>query len=315
MTESRSLWLWLIACNVIWSPVNLLVKTARDAGATPVAIACLRWSTLAVLLAVAIRIPAFAKLTKPVWPSRRDAIWVILIGLVLFGPAHALYYAALSHTTSFEGTILGTTAPIWVAGFAYLILRERLPWTRAVALVTGLIGAYIVTVGLRAPELQRGNAFGNMLYLGAVFMECLAGVLATEVVKRSSGVTVLSLQVAGAAIFLVAAPVFAPGPFPFAANLADFRVSGVLLYLVLFSGMFTFTVWYTLVKRTPLTLMVLTLMLQPPLALALGVVFQNEVVTSQAVLGGIIILASLLLGSREPKTNREAESIAEPESG
>jgi len=296
----------LAVLNLVWSPVNLLLSLALRDGATPTAIAAIRWGLLGIVIGVCLCIPGFRRLTNARWPSRRDAVTAFLLGISLFGPSHALYYYAIGKTSSFEGTVLGTTAPIWVAMLAWIFLRERPTSHRLAAIALGFVGAWIVSVGFALPRMESGHTYGNSLYLGAVLMESICGVWAIQLVRRSSGITILFLQVLGAGLFLNTAPWIAPGIFPFDVSQTGTTTLAVLIYLIFFSGLFTFTVWYTLSERVPLSLMVVTLMMQPPLATILGVTFLGETVTPQVLVGTALIFAALAFGAADARSARVA---------
>ncbi|MDX2066460.1 MAG: DMT family transporter [Fimbriimonadaceae bacterium] len=283
--------------NLLWSPVNLIVNLAHRDGASTFAIAAVRWTTLALLLGLLLATPWFRGLTGAKWPGRRDGLTCVVLGLLLFGPSHALYYFAITKTSSFEGTALGTTAPIWVALLSFFFLREHIGWARAISIVIGFVGAYLVSVGFQLPSLSQGHTFGNSLYLLAVFMECIAGVWSIHIARRTSGITVLWLQILGAAVFMILGPVLFPTALAFSISGTGLTFWACIGYLVVFSGLITFSVWYTLAERAPLSLMVVTILMQPPLAALLGVWFLGETVTVNVAVGTGLILAALALSA------------------
>jgi len=60
LTERVRQFLVLAGLNALWAPVNLAVRVATDHGMSPAAVALGRWCSLAVVLQILIRIPAFA---------------------------------------------------------------------------------------------------------------------------------------------------------------------------------------------------------------------------------------------------------------
>jgi drug/metabolite transporter (DMT)-like permease len=146
--DRRLLLIGLLVPNLLWSVVNVALRAAMSGGFSPVALAGTRWCLLAAILlplswAVRGRMP---------WPSARDRLGAFAVGFLLFGPTHALYYYALARTSTFEGTALGTTAPVWVALLAFVGLGERADARRVAGLLIGLVGAYGVSVGWQRPD-------------------------------------------------------------------------------------------------------------------------------------------------------------------
>jgi len=303
----------LLLPNVLWAPVNVILTLALRGGFSPVALAGTRWTSFAILLGLALAFPPYRRLMAAVWPTRADTLRLIAYGFCFFGPAHAIYYFALSKTSSFEGTILGTTSPLWVTALAFLFLRELPNRLRMAGIAVGTVGAYIVSVGWNSPRLDVGHSLGNLMYLCAVLLECIAGILSIGIARRSSGITALWYQVAGAAVFLCLAPIFAPSVFPvkFPPLTAPSAVAfGCLAYLILVAGFINFGIWYRLAERVPISLLALTLLLQPPIAAVFGVLVLHEKFSLQVVAGTSLILLGLVIGTLKGKLKNSAESSA-----
>lgn len=273
-----------------------MVQVATHDGASPAAIALVRWSILTVLLGTALAIPWFRRKTRAVWPLPKERLATGLVGFFLFGPSHVLYYFALTKTSTFEGVVLGTTSPIWVALLAFLLLRERIGPKRLAALAVGFLGAWVVSVGFRLPRLSAGHTVGNLWYLLAVVAESSASAINARIVRRSSGVTVLWCEVIGATAMLALVPLLFGSVLPFSLAGCGWPTVGAIAYLVLVAGMFSFSTWYMLVERAPLSLMVVSLLLQPPITALLGWWFLGERLTAPLLIGTALILAALGLG-------------------
>ncbi|RYG40320.1 hypothetical protein EON79_22805, partial [bacterium] len=130
----------------------------------------------------------------------------------------------------------------------------------------------------------------------------VVGVGAAVLIRRSSGITILWFQVIGAALFYLLA-------LPWLGSLTKGPVGlpalAALAYLVLVAGMFNFGVWYTIVKKAPLSWMTITLLLQPPLSAVLGWVYLKERASANVWFGTALILIALGIGmirvrTREP---------------
>lgn len=308
MTDNRKLLLTLAFLNVLWSPVNVLVGIARENGLSGVALGQIRWTSIAILLGLCLLHPGFRKVTRAVWPTPLQACLAALCGFCFFGPAHILYYTSLGHTSSVEGTVLLTTAPLWTAAMSFLILREKLTYRRMGALGLAIFGAYVVSFGFRAATLG-GNFMGNFGFLSAVILESLGGVLVTVLVRKASGITILWFQ------FLGAVPVFWIAPLLLPNQLTVTMHPGLpaLLavgYLIVICGVFTFSMWYMLAEKAPLTLMVLTLPIQPPLA-ALLAWLNHEPLTLNMLWGTLIILVALFIGFGE-RSKKEITPLEAP---
>jgi drug/metabolite transporter (DMT)-like permease len=279
-----------------------MIGLAKGGGFSSLGVGFARWTSLAVLMTLLLLIPAFRKLTgyKPM--EKRDWMNSFLLGLFLFGPAHILFYASMGLTSEVEGTVLLTTSPLWTGMFAFAFLQEKMSSQRAIAIALSVVGAYIVAIGFNFPDM-RGHTKGNLMFGAGVVLECFMGVFAAKISRRTSGVSVLTGQIWGGAasfwLFALLAPTALPLQF-------TSSISGVLpvLYLILISGLITFTVWYRIVETTPLTLLVIGIAIQPPIATFLNWIVKQELPKANTLTGAGIILTALALGfGREKSTS------------
>ncbi|HLO99067.1 MAG TPA: DMT family transporter [Fimbriimonas sp.] len=295
MKNSRQLVAVILLLNLLWAPVNLVVSTATAGGFSPLAIGLLRWTFLSCLLIGLLQTAWFKKLTN--YKSMPVGEWLkaLGLGLVFFGPAHLMFYSAMSMTSEVEGTVLQTTAPLWTAVIGFFVLKEDVPLRRWIAIGLSMIGAYIVTVGFRLPALMDHTA-GNLVYGLAVLMESLMGVFAASLTRRNSGIGTLTGQMCGGAIAFILCSLLFKSQFPFVVPSFNLVSYWPLLYLIFLAGLFTFVTWYRIVETVPLTLMVLSCAIQPPVAALLVWVVRGTVPTSDTVIGAIIIMIALLIG-------------------
>jgi drug/metabolite transporter (DMT)-like permease len=282
--------------NLLWAPVNLMVS-----------IGTVRWVSLSILMTLLLLTPWFRKITGYKSMSLRDWGWSFLLGLLLFGPAHILYYASIGLATEVEGTVLLTTSPLWTGMFSYFILHEKVSKTRAIAIGLSLVGAYIVAVGFTIPEFKGGTQ-GKLMFGAGVILECFMGVIAALISRRTSGVSVLCGQMWGGAVsFLLLAAIF---PIALTIKVPTHAIGYLpVLYLILISGLITFTVWYRIVEDTPLTLLVIGIAIQPPVAALLNWMVKGNLPQVNTIVGAVIILLALAIGfgkEKSPSSNLEA---------
>lgn len=311
--NTRSLFWMLAGLNLLWAPVNVLVKIAGEHGLSGVALGQVRWTTHVILLGLLLATVApFRKLTGAKMPPAKSAIWAMVIGALLFAPAHILYYTSMKLTTSIDGTVLLTTAPLWTTLLSFVVLKETITKRRVWALVLAMSGAYVVSYGFKAPNLT-SNAVGNLMFFSGVFIECLGGAFATKLARESSGIAILWFQLLGAVPVMWLAPSVVPSLE--VVRTPDMVAIGTLVYLVVVCGLITFSAWYVLVERAPLSLMVLALPVQPPISAFLAYL-NNEPLRLEMLWGTVIIVLALVVGFGErgkKKTGEEEHPSPVPE--
>lgn len=296
MNDSRRVFGIVLGLHVLWAPVNLMISSARANGFSPLGIGCVRWLSLSVLLTSLLLIPKFRNFSGYRSMSKRDWFLSLLIGFLLFGPSHLLYYSSMDHTSEVEGTVLLTTSPLWTAIISFFILKdEHMSARRWGAILLSFVGAYIVAVGFKIPDML-GHTKGNLMFGSGVVIECAMGVIAARISRRTSGVSVLVGQMWGGACAFWVAALALGSSLPLAVPAFSVGSFAPMFYLVLVSGILTFTVWYRIVEKSPLTLLVVAIAIQPPVATLLSWYFEHKVPTRETIIGATIILLALGLG-------------------
>lgn len=308
MSERARQFLLLAGLNVLWTPVNLAVRAATSHGMSPAAVALARWSLVAASLHLLVRLPAFAGYARYRPLSPGDRVRAMLLGACLFAPAHLLYYLGLTRGAStVGGTVLNATAPIWTGLLAFAVLRERATPRRLLAIGLGFAGAWVVVCGFGLPNFGSGD--GTFLYLLGVICESVSSVLGTSIVRRSSGVGYLAWETLGMLPTLLLVPALLGGTMPLSAGGLTLQAVLAVAYLVLLPGLVCFGVWYATVERVPLSTMVVTILLQPPLAALLAWRYAHEPLTLPVLVGSALIVAALAVvaGERESRKRQKEE--------
>ncbi len=288
--------------------MNLAIKTAAGEWSSG-AVAVTRWVSFCIAIWLCFLIPQVRKLTKLVLPNQKDAWRLIVIGFLLVGPAHALYYAALKTAGTGESTVINTTGPLWTTLFAIAILKEKVTGWRWTAIILGACGAYIVAAGFSMPRFSDGNTAANLLYLSGTLMECLAFVCAAALLRKSSGIGALAYEITGAAAAQIALPFLFPGMISLKFGLLSPPAVIAILYLIFIAGLVCFGGWYIVAESAPVSLMLISLGMQAPIASFLGWYFLGEKIGSQMAIGAIIIVLALAIAIWDTKRIANAEEL------
>jgi drug/metabolite transporter (DMT)-like permease len=216
----------------------------------------------------------------------------------LRGAVHAigviLWFYAMTRIPLAEVTAMNYLSPIWIAVGAALFLGERLAARRILAIAAALIGALII---LR-PGLREIDP-GHVAMLGTAFLFAGSYLLA----KRMSGTVDPSIVVAMLSITVTVGL----APFAFAVWVTPTWAEVGWLFLVAFfatAGHYTMTLAF---RAAPLTVTQPVTFLQLVWASLLGALVFAEPVDRWVVLGGAIIMASVMFITwRESVLRRQA---------
>ena len=116
-----------------------------------------------LLISTLLLTPFFLRQQKILEPiERKDLIFPLLAG-IFTAFDFAFWNSSLKYTTAANATLLGNTAPLWVALFALIILHEELHGVFWFGLILALTGAVLVmgTDFLRHPALGVGDLMAS----------------------------------------------------------------------------------------------------------------------------------------------------------
>jgi len=296
LNDTRKIFATVVVLNVLWAPVNLMIGFAKGNGFSALGIGCVRWLSLSLLLTLLLTSPAFRKFSNYKPMAIADWAKCFVIGLLFFGPSHLMFYASIGLTSEVEGTVILSTSPLWTSIIAFFFLKgEHLTPKRWIAILLSFVGAYIVAVGFKFPDML-GHTKGNLIFGTGVITECIMGVVAARISRRTSGVSVLVGQMWGGASAFWLAALFLGSSLPLMVPAFSVHAYLPMFYLIIISGIITFTIWYRIVESSPLTLIGVVIAIQPPIAALLNWLVYHTAPSQNTVIGATIIMVALLVG-------------------
>lgn len=268
---------------LIWGSTWLVIKIGL-VGVPPFLGAGLRFvlSTLLVGLVLAAR-------RTRVQLTRDDKVCVASLGLLVFWLDYAAVYWAETRISSGLTAILFSTMPLMTSLLsAYWTRSETLGGRKMVGILVGVLGTALLF--WPHERLRVEQALGMLAALGASL--CAAINLVTMKKHGRHGdpfvLNFLGMGV-GAVCLLAMSAALERGS---AVVWSRSNVSS-LVYLSVFGSVVAFPAYYYLIKRMDATIVSLSTLIIPIVALALGRAFLGETVTPLAVAGVATILTGV----------------------
>lgn len=283
---------------VFWGISFVATKAAlRDV--SPVTLIFVRFAIGALILVATVRkMPP-----RDAWPS------LAMMGFIGVFFHQMLQSFALTMTSAVHtGWLIGVT-PIWSALLSGLLLREKFSATKIAGLIGGFAGALlVVTRGrLDAGMLALPSTRGDLLILLSTINWAVYSVVGHRTIRRLGP----RIATSGAMVFGVAmiAPFFA-----FSRGWREIpRLTATgwsaILFLAIGCSALGYLFWYGALERVEVSRVASLLYLEPLITFAAAVVLLKETVSATAVIGGLVVLASVLLTQYAPVRT----AVAEPE--
>lgn len=281
-SHTRSV-LSLIAATAFWAGNYVFGKVAV-AGMSPFSIVFLRWAIALIPLAL---IAQFVE--HPDWRMvLRHWRFLLLQGILGLFAYNVLLYAALRVSTAFAASLINAANPALIALAALVVLHERLGWRGGVGIAMALVGVLIVLTRGDLTILTTAFSAGSLLMLGVIVV-WTAYTIAARRGPRLPPVATVTVQVAFVVAGLgVAVPfvgVTLPDSGPALAS---------LLFIAVFPSCLSYVLWNTALTVIPsgragVFLNLITLFT------ALWALATGESITASQVVGGLTIIAGVLL--------------------
>jgi len=273
-----------------WGASFPLTKVAL-AWAGPTSIAFLRWAISSALLigwiAARGRLPTAVSLLRKRGVA---ALWVALTGITLF---YFLENLALRYTTVINAGVLANFTTVFLVILGALWLGEHLTRREAAAMAVAFVGAALVSQGAGHLGLTAIGLKGDLLMVLATLLAALYSIGGKQLVAEYPADTVIAV-VAGLGTVLLLPLALREGltlGMPAAAW-------GTLLVLGLGSGALANLWWMQILGYTSASRAGMILLLIPVVSTGIAVAFLGEALPPAVLLGGVLVLAGVVVVER-----------------
>ncbi|MDG1090220.1 MAG: EamA family transporter [Candidatus Marinimicrobia bacterium] len=280
-----------IALCLIWGSTWYFIKISLNAGVPPFFGVGFRFflSGLLFFLIIFFR--------KESIPFNKQAIKLYLsFGLLNFALSYGITYWATQYVYSSISSILWGLFPLFTSVMAHFMLsgddNEKLTSNKLKALFLGFIGMVFIGSN-QSIDLQSQSFLAIMVLVGAIIIAAWPSVLYKKyndvvgpyqmnaVCQVLTGVIMLSLS------------------YLLKEDLAQIVWTDQLLfasaYLVLFGGVISWGIYFWLYQYLSVTQVTYVAIFPPIVAIILGWIFLNEVLSAKEIIGTIFILGSSVL--------------------
>ncbi len=220
----------------------------------------------------------------------RKSIWVLVCAGIAMGVTAALYIYAVQHTTAANSALLVNSAPIYIAFIAPWLLKEQRPKYTWLSLALILVGILLITgvlqSGLDVRSLEgifAGVLSGFTYALTMLFSRLLRG--------KVSGFTQSFWSTGVAALILLPWMLRTPTAL-ICENIF------VLIPLGVISLGIASLLYFVALQKIKAQVVSVVAILEPVSGVLLGLLVFNEPLSLPAVIGSLLILASIYLISK-----------------
>jgi O-acetylserine/cysteine efflux transporter len=281
----------LFAVCLMWA-LNLVVTrwTVTEGGVTPFFFAAVRVGLVAIVLSPFL-LPA---------PRQMGRLFLIAMGMA--GIHFGLLFTGLALAGAGVAGVIGQLGVPFTTILSIIFLGEKIGIYRAAGIVLSFAGVMIIVFD---PD-------GFSLTIGAIYLMAAAfiGAAANVLMKKTEPMPAMRLQ-AWIGLFSVL-PLLAMSlaweTNPWTGYFSgDWRIYAATVFAVAGVSIFAHGNFYRLIKRYEVTLLSPLTLMTPVMGVILGVIFLNEPLTPNLVIGALIAIAGVaIIGLRRNRRFPEA---------
>ena len=233
-------------------------------------------------------------------PTKKEMLAFFLLGAVGYVGQSFCYFTALNYASSGTVSLLLYTYPALVMLGSAVVFKERITIKKAASLCLALVGAFVII----GTKLSAGAVGIILAVLAAVFYSVYI-LVSSRVVKDGQGIQSSAFIMLGATIVYGVINLFVgfqppTAPAGYAAVLLIAFVSTVAAFWAFFTGM----------EITGPSVASLVSTLEPVVTVIASVVILSEPLTANLLVGGVLVLSSLVVTMLPGKTNKSnGESV------
>ena len=311
MTTKKSIknfrwgYLYVVLAALMWGLSGSSAKFLFNSGITPYQLVQLRLtiSTTILFLWLLIRNPILLKI------DRKDILYFMLFGTVGMAGVQFTYLFTISKIKVAAAILLQYLAPSFIAIHSVVFMREKLAPATVAALLGATFGCYLV-VGAYNLDILTMNIVGIISGILSAITFAWYSIHGEYGMRRYNPWTVLSYALLfGALVWNVLHP-------PLEAFMHAYSPIQWfwILYIGVLGTLVPFGLYLEGINLIRSTRASITATLEPITAGILSYLFLNEVMEPAQIVGGIIIIASIILLQLHQQQDNKAPSMIRAQS-
>ena len=228
-------------------------------------------------------------------PEKRDLPLFAFGGFVGIFLYMVFFNTGTTYVDSGISSFIIASAPVFAVISARIFLRENVKPLCWVGIIISFGGIVVIKL---SQTIEYVFNFGIILLLLAAITTSLHNVIQRKILKKYTALEATTYSIFAATIFMF---VFSPG-FIREFQYSTLTVNLIVAYLGVFPAALAYLLWgFALATAKKTSNVVIFLYLVPLIATILGYFWLGEVLSIWSILGGVIIIAGMVLAS----TNKE----------
>ena len=290
MSKSMQSWIILFFCNLIWSFHFTSIKLTQDQVGPYFTV----WAPM--LLATIFLAPFVVRDFRKGRKKLSDVLIFVQLAALGAFPSQVLMTWGTQYSLASNAAILVMTLPVITAVFAFLILKEKMNTARWISFAIAIIGVLLCsTDDVKRVDLSSRYALGNVLIFLAILGNAYYNVGCKKVASRFTEMEMVFYTYLVMSILLTPLVLYYE-PYMF-GRVPEFTTTTWtgMISLTLFHNFLSMLLFFKALKYLDATQVALSNYLITFMGLSIAALWLGETLNQQAIIGGLLVLASTLI--------------------
>jgi drug/metabolite transporter (DMT)-like permease len=290
MSKSVISWLILFACNLMWAFHFTSIKLVQDQVGPYFTV----WAPM--LLATIFLAPFVVKDFKKGGKKPKDILIFVQLAALGAFPSQVLMTYGTQYSLASNSAILVLTLPIITAVFAFLILKEKMNRVRWISFAIAIVGvALCSTDDIKNMDMSSRYALGNLLIFIAIIGNAYYNVGCKKIAEQYTEMEMVFYT------YLVMVILLAPLVWYYEPEMylkiPDYTTNTWIgmISLTLFHNFLSMLLFFKALKNLDATQVALSNYMITFIGLPIAAIWLDETLKTQAIIGGLLVLASTLI--------------------
>ena len=196
-------------------------------------------------------------------------------------------------TSASSASMIIASIPVFAMLMETLVFKTKITWKLISGIALSIVGVWLI-VGNDKSSTQ-GSITGSFFMLGAVLSWCVYAITTKPLFKKYRGATITYWQMIFGMIMFIPFMFFEKVRF----DLVTVPVVSHLLFLAIFASAAGYFLYIIGMNNLGISLSSMLLNAIPLVTLVVAAIFFDEKITIQRIIGGLIIIASVLIATHQ----------------
>lgn len=290
MKKTITSWALLIVCNLMWALQFTCIKLTQDQVGPYFTV----WGPM--LLATIFLTPFVLKDFKRSGKRLKDIMVFVQLAMLGAFPAQVLMTWGTQYSLASNAAILTLSLPVITALFAFILLKEKMNRIRWISFIIAIAGVILCSTGdIKQLDFGSKYALGNLLIFMAIVGNSYYNVGCKKVAERYTEMEMVFYTYVVMVILLT--PLvwyYEPDIFAKIPGFTTQTWTGMAL-LTFFHNFLSMILFFKALKVLDATQVALSNYLITFMGLPIAAIWLGETLNNQAIVGGVLVLASTLI--------------------